>query len=50
MPWRLRLMIALRQALDPGKGLSAFLSRVSIAGMALAIALLSDSAIGHERF
>ena len=40
MPWRLRLMIALRQALDPGKGLSAFLSRVSIAGMALAIALL----------
>ena len=40
MPWRLRLMIALRQALDPGRGLSAFLSRVSIAGLALAIALL----------
>ena len=33
-------MIALRQALDPGRGLSAFLSRVSIAGLALAIALL----------
>ena len=40
MPWRLRLMIALRQALDPGRGLSAFLSRISIVGMAVAIALL----------
>lgn len=40
MSWRLRLMIALRQALDPGRGLSAFLSKVSIVGMALAIALL----------
>ena len=40
MPWRLRMMIALRQALDPGRGLSAFLSRVSIVGMAVAIALL----------
>ena len=40
MPWSLRWNIALRQTLDPGKGLSAFLSRVSIVGMALAIALL----------
>ena len=40
MPWSLRWSIALRQTLDPGKGLSAFLSRVSIFGMALAIALL----------
>ena len=40
MPWSLRWSIALRQTLDPGKGLSAFLSRVSIIGMALAIALL----------
>ena len=39
MPWSLRWSIALRQTLDPGKGLSAFLSRVSIVGMALAIAL-----------
>ena len=35
MPWSLRWSIALRQTLDPGKGLSAFLSRVSIVGMAL---------------
>ena len=40
MPWSLRWSIALRQTLDPGRGLSAFLSRVSIVGMALAIALL----------
>jgi len=40
VPWRLCLMIALRQALDPGRGLSAFLSKVSILGMAVAIALL----------
>jgi lipoprotein-releasing system permease protein len=40
VPWSLRWSIALRQTLDPGKGLSAFLSRVSIVGMALAIALL----------
>ena len=40
MPWSLRWSIALRQTLDPGEGLSAFLSRVSIVGMALAIALL----------
>ena len=40
MPWSLRWSIALRQTLDPGKGLSGFLSRVSIVGMALAIALL----------
>ncbi|MDG2461060.1 MAG: FtsX-like permease family protein [Luminiphilus sp.] len=40
MPWLLCLNIALRQTLDPGPGLSTFLSRVSIVGMALAIALL----------
>lgn len=40
MPWSLQWQLALRQTLDPGKGLSAFLSRVSIVGIALAIALL----------
>jgi lipoprotein-releasing system permease protein len=40
MPWLLCLNIALRQTLDPGPGLSTFLSRISIVGMALAIALL----------
>ena len=40
MPWSLRWSIALRQTFDPGKGLSAFLSRVSIVGLALDIALL----------
>jgi len=40
VPWRLRFDIALRQTLDPGKGLSAFLSRIAIVGMALAIAIL----------
>ena len=40
MPWLLRLSIALRQTFDPGRGLSGFLSRISILGMALAIALL----------
>ena len=40
MPWRLRFDIALRQTLDPGQGLSAFLSRIAIVGMALAIAIL----------
>ena len=40
MPWRLRFDIALRQTLDPGHGLSAFLSRIAIVGMALAIAIL----------
>ena len=40
MPWSLRWRIAIKQTLDPGPGLSAFLSRVSIVGMALAIALL----------
>ena len=40
MPWSLRWHLALRQTFDPGKGLSAFLSRVSIVGMALALALL----------
>jgi lipoprotein-releasing system permease protein len=40
VPWRLRFDIALRQTLDPGQGLSAFLSRIAIVGMALAIAIL----------
>jgi len=40
VPWRLRFDIALRQTLDPGHGLSAFLSRIAIVGMALAIAIL----------
>ena len=40
MPWSLQWQLALRQTLDPGKGLSAFLSRVSIVGIGLAIALL----------
>ena len=40
MPWRLRFDITLRQTLDPGQGLSAFLSRIAIVGMALAIAIL----------
>ena len=40
MPWRLRFDIALRQTLDPGQGLSAFLSRIAIVGLALAIAIL----------
>ena len=34
------LDIALRQTLDPGDGLSAFLSRLSILGLAIAVALL----------
>lgn len=40
MPWRLRFDIAFRQTLDPGQGLSAFLSRIAIVGLALAIAIL----------
>ena len=40
MPWRLRFDIALRQTFDRGRGLSGFLSRVSIMGLVLAIALL----------
>jgi lipoprotein-releasing system permease protein len=40
VPWRLRFDIALRQTLDPGQGLSAFLSRIAIVGLALAIAIL----------
>ena len=50
MPWSLRWSIALRQTLDPGKGLSAFLSRVSIVGMALAIALLLAVQSGMHGF
>ena len=37
---RLHWDIALRQANDPGRGLSAFLSRLSIFGMVIAISLL----------
>jgi len=40
VPWRLCFDIALRQTLDPGQGLSAFLSRIAIVGLALAIAIL----------
>lgn len=34
------IAIAMRQTLDPGDGLSAFLSRLSILGLAIAVALL----------
>ena len=37
---RLHWDIALRQANDPGHGLSAFLSRLSVFGMVIAISLL----------
>ena len=37
---RLHWDIALRQATDPGHGLSAFLSRLSVFGMVIAISLL----------
>ena len=37
---RLHWDIALRQAYDPGHGLSAFLSRLSVFGMVIAISLL----------
>jgi len=40
MPWSLRWQLALRQSFDPGRGLSAFLSRVSMIGLILAVALL----------
>lgn len=40
MPWSLRWQLALRQTFDPGRGLSAFLSRVSMMGLILAVALL----------
>ncbi len=40
MPWSLRFSIALRQTLASGQGLASFLSRISILGMALAIAIL----------
>ena len=36
---RLHWDIALRQAYDPGHGLSAFLSRLSVFGMVIAISL-----------
>lgn len=40
MPWSERLQFALRQSLDRGRGLSAFLSRLSMVGLVLALALL----------
>lgn len=40
MPWSERLQFALRQSLDRGRGLSAFLSRLSMIGLVLALALL----------
>ncbi len=40
MGWQQIMGIALRQTLDPGDGLSGFLSRVSIVGLVLAVALL----------
>ena len=40
MPWSERLQFALRQSLDGGRGLSAFLSRLSMIGLVLALALL----------
>ena len=40
MPWSERLQFALRQSLDNGRGLSAFLSRLSMIGLVLARALL----------
>jgi lipoprotein-releasing system permease protein len=39
-PTRFHWEIAARQALDPGLGLSAFLSRLSIVGMLIAVSLL----------
>ena len=39
-PTRFHWEIAARQALDPGLGLSAFLSKLSIVGMLIAVSLL----------
>ncbi len=40
MVWRDRLDLARRQVLDRGRGLSGFLSRLSVVGLALAVAVL----------
>lgn len=40
MPWSERLNFALRQVLDRGRGLSGFLSRLSVVGLTLAVAIL----------
>ena len=40
MLWRDRLDLAVRQVLDRGRGLSGFLSRLSILGLTLAVAVL----------
>ena len=40
MPWSERISFALRQVLDRGRGLSGFLSRLSVVGLTLAVAIL----------
>ena len=40
MPWSERIGFALRQVLDRGRGLSGFLSRLSVVGLTLAVAIL----------
>lgn len=40
MPWTERVVFALRQVLDRGRGLSGFLSRLSVLGLTLAVAVL----------
>ena len=40
MPWAQKVQFALRQTFDKRRGLSGFLSRLSIAGLVLAVALL----------
>ena len=40
MPWSERLTLAIRQTLDRGRGLSGFLSRLSMLGLVLAVAIL----------
>jgi len=40
MQWRERFAFAHRQVMDPGRGLSVFLSRLSIFGLIFAVAFL----------
>jgi len=40
VPWSERIGFALRQVLDRGRGLSGFLSRLSVVGLTLAVAIL----------
>jgi len=40
VPWPERISFALRQVLDRGRGLSGFLSRLSVVGLTLAVAIL----------